>query len=164
MTRNQTNSDREPPRGAARLQTNPGVKIDGLRDPPSGPLREKPEPPTAACCRAASPSARETKMRRRRRFEQRPKNRDARLSLSAGGGGVTQERNHEHADGRALSGRKSTHNSKTEGAAAHVMRTRANEEPQQGFGKLAVAARTRRLVGKTQDRAVACFGTSCSKP
>jgi hypothetical protein len=36
------------------------------------------------------------------------------LSLSGGGGGVTRERNHEHADGRALSGRKGTHNSKIE--------------------------------------------------
>jgi hypothetical protein len=61
------------------------------------------------------------------------------LSLLCGGGGVTRERNHEHADGRALSGRESTHNRKEiEGAAAR------DENPsERGFGKLVVAAQDR---------------------
>jgi hypothetical protein len=60
--RNPPGGGGEPWRGAARLQTKPGARIEKqTRDCPAAPLREKAELPTAACCGAANPSARQTK-------------------------------------------------------------------------------------------------------
>ncbi len=59
--RNPAGGGGEPWRGAARLQTKPGARIEKqTRDCPAAPLREKAELPTAACCGAANPSARQT--------------------------------------------------------------------------------------------------------